>query len=215
MRHAKKLIAGALVGAPQHVAARQPRQINPTTVEIVNKIFLELQAIFPAWRQAWPDADALAAAKRSWVRALAAAGINRIEQIRYGLAQCRLSGSSFAPSVGQFIGWCTPTPEALGLPSSRDAYRQATRIAHPTASSDDVHPAVYHAACEVGLYELTQLPELQSWRLFERAYRLTVQMLMAGQPLREVPKGLPEQVRLSTPEVGRRALKNLREMLVS
>jgi hypothetical protein len=212
MRDAKNLITSAMA-APVRPVAEAPRQIDPATVEVVNKLFFELQAIFPAWRQAWPDDKALAAAKRSWVRAFVAAGINRIEQIRYGLAQCRLSGSDFAPSVGRFIEWCTPTPELLGLPAVRDAYREACRIAHPSASADGVHPAVYHAATEVGFWELANLSEQQSRKLFERVYGAVVQMVLNGQPLREVPKALPERVSVSTPEVGRSALAGLRDAL--
>lgn len=213
MKSMKDLIPGA-VGSNAYVpAAAVPRKIDNATVEVVNRLFLELQAIFPAWRQAWPDDKALAAAKRSWIKGFAAAGINSLEQIRYGLEQCRLSGCDFAPSVGKFIQWCRPTPELLGLPSADAAYRAACRIAHPAADRSGVHPAVYHAACETGFYELASLPEEKSRRLFERAYELTVQMVLNGQPLREIPKALPEKVSVSNPAAGRAALAALRQML--
>lgn len=213
MRAAQSLIPAAL-GSKAAEAKSQPRRIDPATAEVVNKLFAELQAIFPAWRQAWPDDRSLAAAKRSWIKGFAAAGINSLEQIRYGLEQCRLSGCDFAPSVGRFIQWCRPTPELLGLPSADAAYRAACRIAHPAADRSGVHPAVYHAACETGFYELASLPEEKSRRLFERAYELTVQMIMSGQPLREIPKALPEMVSIQTPEVARAALAAIRQRLV-
>ncbi len=212
MRETRDLISSAM-SAPAQAAPKAARKLDPATVDVVNDLFIELQAIFPAWRRAWPDDKSLAAAKRSWVRAFVASGIDRIEQIRFGLAQCRVSGSDFAPSVGRFIEWCAPTPEQLGLPATRDAYREACRIAHPTASADGVHAAVYHAATEVGFWELANLPEQKSYKLFERVYGAVVQMVLGGKPLREVPKALPPSVSVCTPEVGRAALAGLRSSL--
>jgi len=213
MKSVKDLIPGAVGSNACVPAAAAPRKIDNATVEVVNRLFLELQAIFPAWRQAWPDDKALAAAKRSWIKGFAAAGINSLEQIRYGLEQCRLSGCDFAPSVGKFIQWCRPTPELLGLPSVEQAYRAACRIAHPAADRTRVHQAVYHAACETGFYELNSLPEEKSRRLFGRAYGITVQAILEGKPLREIPKALPERVSVRNPAAAQATLDAIRKML--
>ena len=37
------------------------KQLDSGTTEVVNALFKELQAIFPAWKQAWPDDEALKA----------------------------------------------------------------------------------------------------------------------------------------------------------
>lgn len=217
MRAVQALTAGIRAGAalpPIPVAATTlPRQVDPATVEVVNRLFVELQAIFPAWRQAWPDDKALAAAKRSWIKGFAAAGITSLEQIRFGLEQCRLYGGDFIPSVGKFIVWCRPTPESLGLPTPARAFREACRNAHPAAAARWSHEAVHHAACETGFHELRSLPEDRSRVLFERAYAVTVRMLLAGEPLREIPKALPASVSVSTPEVGKAALSALRRQV--
>ena len=216
MRAVQALTAGIRAGAalpPIPVAATLPRQADPATVEVVNRLFVELQAIFPAWRQAWPDDKALAAAKRSWIKGLAAAKITRLEQVRFGLEQCRLDGGDFIPSVGKFVARCRPTPESLGLPSPARAFREACANAHPAAEQRWSHEAVYHAACETGFHELRNLPEDKSRVLFERAYALTVRMLLAGEPLREIPKALPERVSVRTEAVGRAALAALRRQV--
>lgn len=215
MRAVQALTAGIHAGAalpPIPVAATLPRQVDPATVEVVNRLFVELQAIFPAWRQAWPDDKALAAAKRSWIKGFAAAGITSLEQIRFGLEQCRLYGGDFIPSVGKFIAWCRP-PESLGLPTPARAFREACANAHPAATARWSHEAVHHAACETGFHELRSLPEGKSRVLFERAYAVTVRMLLAGEPLREIPKALPASVSVSTPEVGKAALSALRRQV--
>ena len=214
MRAIREIIPAATAGNRPVQDAPKPAGIDSATAAVVNRLFAELQSIFPAWRQAWPDKPALDAAKRTWVKAFMAAKLSTLEQIRYGIERCRLSGSDFAPSAGKFIEWCRPTPEALGLPEPAKAYRQACALAHPAADRTGVHRAVYHAACEAGFYELAHLPEAKSRALFERAYERTVQMLLAGEPLREIPKALPAQATAQrTEQVARDALDNLKRAL--
>ncbi len=212
MRNVKDLIPSATSG--NHVAVAEPvtapRAIDQGTASVVNKLFVELQSIFPAWKQAWPTTEALDAAKKSWIKGFMAAGINSLEQIRFGIQQCRKSGGDFAPSVGRFIRWCEPTPEMMGLPDAAKAYREACANAHPAANRQWSHPAVHHAACETGFYELASLPEERSRKLFDRNYAITVRMVMTGETLREIPLALPETVTVCTPEVGLAAIAALR-----
>lgn len=180
---------------------------------VVNKLFAELRAIFPAWKSAWPTDKDLERAKRTWVKAFVSSSLTRLEQIRFGLEQCRKAETDFIPSVGKFISWCQPSAEILGLPSVGAAYREACRNAHPAAKPNWSHPAVYHAACQAGLYELANLPERDSRQIFERAYSVTVRAVLAGEALPDIPKALPKRVAVVTPEVGRGALAALRKTL--
>lgn len=213
MKNVKDLIPSATSGnnVAQLKPVPKPRTIDQGTASVVNKLFVELQSIFPAWKQAWPTTEALDAAKKSWIKGFMDAGINTIEQIQYGVEQCRRSGDPFAPSVGQFVKWCKPTPEMLGMPDADKAYREACANAHPAASRNWSHPAVHHAACETGFYELASLTEERSRKLFERNYSITVAMVLAGEPLREIPLALPETVTVRTEEVGRAALEGLKK----
>ncbi|MBV2132030.1 hypothetical protein KRX52_04365 [Pseudomonas sp. MAP12] len=132
-------------------------------------------------------------------------------QIANGLAGLVERGDEWPPSAPDFRKLCEgASPEALGLPSTSAAYREACRNSHPAADQRWSHPAVHHAACEVGFSELRSLPEEKSRLLFERAYAVTVRMLLAGEVLREIPKALPASVSVSTPEVGQAALAALR-----
>lgn len=136
------------------------------------------------------------------------------QQIAEGLAALVARGDEWPPSAPDFRNLCTgASPEALGLPAVEKAYREACRNAHPAADQRWSHPAVHHAACETGFHELRSLSEEKSRKLFERAYAVTVRMLLAGEPLREIPKALPESVSVSTPEVGRAALAALRRQV--
>lgn len=214
MKTVQSLIPAALSGKNvAHAAAEASRAIDLGTAEVVNKLFAELQCIFPAWKQAWPDAAALDAAKKSWIKGFMSAGINSLEQIRFGIQQCRKHGGDFAPSVGKFIGWCQPTAEMLGLPSADKAYREATTNAHPSVTNAKwSHAAVYHAANETGFHNLNTLSADASRKLFDRNYAITVRMVIAGEPLKALPLALPEKVDARrTPEVAKSALEALRK----
>ncbi|MFJ4589084.1 replication protein P [Pseudomonas moraviensis] len=170
----------------------QPKQLPPGTAEVVNALFKELQAIFPAWKQAWPDDVALKAAKRSWIKAFLAAGINELEQIRYGLQNCRQIGGDFAPSVGKFIKWCQPTPEMLGIPSHDKAFREALENSHPSrfGARNWSHAAVRHAALQCELHNLGDLIPEKASKVFDRAYDITIRRLVQGLPLEDIAVGI-------------------------
>ena len=152
--------------------------VDDDTAEVVERLFRQLQAIFPAHKQAWPDDKALAAAMRSWTKGFMAAGIRTLEQIRYGIEQCRKSGSPFAPSVGQFIGWCKPGPEAFGLPASADAWVEALMGVYS-------HEGVKIAAIATGLFDLRCAKQEDKGlrERFDRNYAVVIRRAQEGQPL--------------------------------
>lgn len=174
------------------VALVQPKQLPPGTADVVNALFKELQAIFPAWKQAWPDDDSLKAAKRSWIKAFIVAGINQLDQIRYGLQNCRQIGGDFAPSVGKFIKWCQPTPELLGIPSHDKAFREALENSHPSRFGDRTwsHAAVRHAALQCEVHNLGDLIPEKASKVFDRAYDITIRRLVQGLPLEDIALGI-------------------------
>lgn len=190
-----------------------PLKADSGTVQVINALFRELMAIFPAWKQAWPDQEAINAAKATWTKAFMAEKITKIEQIRFGIEQCRKVGSDFAPSVGKFITLCQPTPEMLGIPALDAAFREACRNAHPAMAGQATwsHDAVWHAAKEAGFESLNRLETSLAKKLFERNYVITVRRLVDGLPLQKMPLALPARAEgRRTPEVGNRALAELR-----
>ncbi|PCR94882.1 Replication protein P [Pseudomonas fluorescens] len=192
-----------------------PVKADPGTVQVINSLFRELMAIFPAWKQAWPDKEATSAAKATWTKAFMAEKITTIEQIRFGIEQCRKLGSDFAPSVGKFINLCQPTPEMLGLPPLETAFREACRNVHPSMAGQAnwSHDAIWHTAKESGFESLNRLETSLARKLFERNYVITVRRLIDGLPLQKMPLALPARVDgRRTPEVGNKALADLRAM---
>lgn len=214
MKQVSEVTLQQALAAGRKAPKAQPQSLDLEAQQVVVSLFRELKAIFPAWRNAWPSGDDEAAARRSWIKAFAAAGLRNLDQIRYGVERCRQSASPFMPSVGEFIQWCQPTPEMLGCPSVEQAFLQACQLAHPAADQRGVHPAVWHAACEAGLNALRNLPENRSKPLFERAYLITLRMVERGEKLRSIPKALPKSVHVpASPEKQRDAVAKMRHEL--
>lgn len=182
MKRANQMVEGAsraLATTQRLPAAVAPLGVvDDQTGAIVEKIFRQLQAIFPAWKQAWPDDKALKAAQRSWTKGFMDARISNIDQVRYGIEECRRSGSPFAPSIGQFIGWCTPGPEAFGMPAISEAWMEALMATYS-------HEGVKIAAIATGLFDLRAAKQEDKGlrQRFDHNYAVVIRRAQEGQPL--------------------------------
>ncbi len=155
-----------------------PVVVSLETAEVVNDLFRRLRGIFPAWRQAWPSTEALAAAKEEWIKEFAAEGIRTIEQIEFGIEKCRKLKKPFAPSVGEFIAMCQPTPEDFGMPAPAAAWVEALLGVYS-------HDGVKIAAVATGLFDLraAQQSDKGLQARFDRAYEIVLRRAKEGQPL--------------------------------
>lgn len=208
--------AGEFIGAGEPLRQAQTDEANSTLVTAINNLFKELRSIRSAWRQAWPDKETYQASKRQWFQAFLEEGICTQGQIDFGMTQVRKQPGDFIPSPGQFIEWCKPTPEMLGLPPLAAAHREACRNAHPGMAGQGKwsHDAVWHTAKECGFESLNKLDTSLSLKLFERNYTITIRRLLAGLPLQSMPKALPARAEGKvTPEVGKDALARMRAKL--
>lgn len=95
--------------------------INDFAKGIIDKVFNQLEVIFPAWKQAWTDESKKASAKMEWTKAFIENDISTIEQIQYGFKKARQADTDFLPSCGKFVSWCCPSPEDMGYPSEERA----------------------------------------------------------------------------------------------
>ena len=188
---------------------------NQDSAKVVNKIFDVLQGIFTAHRHAWPSGDVFEQAKREWLKAFIENDISDLNRIRFGIKKMRLMTSAFVPTVGQFIEWCTPSPEALGLPSLQKAYEEACRLAPPYVKQRNwSHDAVFHAAQETGLYFISNNSKDKSYPMFKYNYEQAINMLMNGEKLREIPKAITKKNHIIVDGIefeliGRNAVSNI------
>ena len=157
----------------------------------------------------------------AWAAALG--GLNG-QQIAVGLAALTTAEDEqlrkWPPSAPEFRSLCeNRNPEAFGLPSEDQAYREACRRAHPAGPAlEDAwsHPAVCHAALETGFHNLATLKAEASRKLFARNYQAACRMVMDGKPLKSIPLGLPDPYSVSsvrTEEGGRQGLASIRAAL--
>lgn len=170
-----------LMAAATNLPAVEPAQaiaVSPETTEVVNALFRKLRGIFPAWRQAWPSTEALNAAKEEWIKGFADEGIRSLEQIEFGIQNCRKAKKPFAPSVGEFIAMCVQTPEDFGMPSVPDAWLEALLGMYS-------HEAVRLAANATGLFDLRAAKQEDKGlrQRFDRNYEVILRRAQAGQPL--------------------------------
>lgn len=123
-----------------------------------------------------------------------------------------------------FTGWfsfpafrelCRMTPADLGLPTAREAMREACNAPYPKDQYQWSHPAVYLAGVAVGWYDMQHKSENELLPIYERAYEQLVRRVMSGDKLSlPVRKALPESVFVpASPEKARSTLNSIKELL--
>lgn len=189
MQHISNVIDLDRVKEQKSQESSNPEQ----TARVVNLLFKELRAIFPAFKQAWPTEEEYITAKKSWVKAFQASGINTIEQIRYGLRRCRLSGKDFVINSGLFIQWCNPTPEDFNFPSVDEAFkisilinRQFSDYAHEDKRVDSV---IRHALNQIDRVAYRSMSLAKAKSTFEHYYAVSIRQFMKGE-LNTIPAAL-------------------------
>ncbi|MCG3743112.1 hypothetical protein EXA18_06365 [Vibrio cincinnatiensis] len=193
MKSIADLASGFKPSVAHHAGgSKEPAASVPTSaVVLVNNLFAELQVIFPAWRLAFPTQAALDNAKRTWTLALFENGIHHGTQIKAGLRKARASGSPHMPSVGQFMSWCRPSAEDLGLPSIEQAFAMIgiMRYSDTRQKMPDVVQAAFN---QIQHWDLTHLTEKELFPIFKSHYQKLIEKLSRGEDISYLcPMALP------------------------
>jgi hypothetical protein len=187
------------------------------TAKLVNLLLDQLRSIYPAWKQAWTSGEQYQRTKKVWTEALIEARISDWALIERGLGRCRQEGVAFIPSVGQFISYCWPTPEELGMPSEEDAYREALYFSHPSMAGQEQwsHIGVFNAVFKVRRETLISQTSPEAARLrFAKSYHDVCIAICRGEQLVEPLVALPAEVsRKGDPATAKSALDTMRQML--
>lgn len=171
-------------------------------------LWLQMTRIYGhKWISAFGDRD-----DGTWLRGLRGLGP---EELAHGLRKCCLSGHAWPPSLPQFRALCMPVMEDFGLPGADQAYREVTDALGHWEEHQWSHPAVFHAAQEVGGWNMANLPESRSRTLFERAYEIVTRRVLEGERFSApVPQGLPKKVSVrSSRETARRHIERIGRLL--
>lgn len=95
------------------------------------------------------------------------------EGVAHGLRKCVAKGLGWPPTLPEFREMCGLSPEELGLPSVDEAYVAACLC-------DWSHPIVWHAAQQVGNFELRSMPERTMKPRFAKVYARLVSEAIDG-----------------------------------
>lgn len=95
--------------------------IPSNAVRLIDRMFVRLKSIFPAWKHAFDSEIEYNETKQVWLEELFKAGVVNPRSLKRGLDLAAKSESPFFPSVGQFITWCQfEDYHALGLPTAEE-----------------------------------------------------------------------------------------------
>ena len=115
------------------------------------------------------------------------------QQLAAGLERARTFTGYF--SFPAFREMCRSRPSDLGMPEAHAAYLEAARSDGQRDQIRWSHPAVYHAACETGWFELRTMTERECFPLYRRNYEIMIQRVLSGEQLdMPVQKALPEKI---------------------
>lgn len=188
-----------VIDAFQPTADRQQgadkAQLLRDSAPMVNRIFDQILIACPAYR---PNDEELRRAKKVWMMALVDGGIRSDEELARGIRKLRLNDKPFLVSPGQFVAWCQPSPEDMGLPGVEDAYQEACRHAHDVHGADRrqvwSHPAVRAAGLAAGWFLLRSSEAKVGFPVYQRAYLKLVEQLRGGAVLDAPQLPSPDQV---------------------
>jgi hypothetical protein len=170
-------------------------KLNAEAVKVINEAFTELQGIFSAWKQSFPDAEILGAGKRQFTKALIDNGITMREQLENGLYYARRSGSPYWPDLEKIVEWCRMPAALDGIPTAIDSYEEFCKKCHALDSAGFSHVIVRLAGVDAGTWEMRNLPRDKSFPLYKRSYDVLIRRVKNGEIVGEtVAPGLPEEV---------------------
>lgn len=180
----RQALEGELMNTPKPTH----ESISKDAAKVVNLLFKQLKAVYPAWRNAFPTDEEFEYAKKTWTMAFIENSISTIDQIKQGTRRARKSGSPFWPSVGEFIALCKPEDSELGIPDFEEAWQEAgTRNPLSARWSSGL---VYQAAKATGFYKLRNEPEVNTKPIFKKHFeRLAAEIRNgADMPAKPIPR---------------------------
>ena len=136
-------------------------------VEAINECFELLRINYQhLYFSAFPEMDAVNAAKRLWLESLSAFSPNTIRQAIQELVK----QSDFLPTISRVIKQCVKITSTSQLPDARSAYIEACNAASPKKNHHWSHPAVYYAGKLSHWFFLESSDEAAAFPVFKHHY---------------------------------------------
>ncbi len=181
-KHISKIDALSSIGSEP-----EPERINSLSCSIVDKIFAMFFALCRGFDKLYAEKSRLQAEKQIWFIYFTQHGITTLKQVEFGINKLQASTYNLPPSLGQFISWCTPTNEELGLPDTDQAYKEACLNSHFGVKEKNwTHKLVRHAWKLTGAYFLSTSARSVSFPVFERNYEIAIREWRQGKQIDEI-----------------------------
>ena len=85
---------------------QEENSFDKKTMELVDLLFNDLLAAFPAFQQAWPNQEIFNTAKRIWTAVFIKENFKDAEAIKRGILEMASQTNPFVPTAGQFMEMC-------------------------------------------------------------------------------------------------------------
>jgi hypothetical protein len=211
---ARGIAASTRTSATLPGQTEEGRRADPERIEAINQVFALFRLNYHnQYYAAFPDAGQLKQIKRLWLESLADYSV---EQILRG-AKHALETCEYLPTLKRMHDCCEESLTAAGLPSARDAYKEACNAPSPRRAQRWSHPAVYLAGADTGWFLLSHHSERETWPLFRERYLAYCTRVARGDVLALPAAGAASEEAASAPaaalpaEEQRERLRALRE----
>lgn len=164
--------------------------------DVVNKLFAFFYGICRGFEKQYHDPKRLNIEKTQWIRAFMDVGLNTLEKIQLGVKKCRIESPINTPTIGQFIKWCNPEPQDIGLPTLEQAYEISIHINRQFSdykpSCQKTYSVIRHVIDQIGSMEFRSMKAERAFKTFERYYPIACNQFVEGK-LKEIPKAITEK----------------------
>lgn len=190
MEHISNLVNTSSLNVKRE-ESKYETELDLHVMDIVNKLFGFFYGICRGFEKQYRDPKRLNLEKTQWVRAFMDVGFNTLEKIQLGIKKCRIESPINTPTIGQFIKWCTPEPQDVGLPPIEQAYEIAIHINRqfsdykPTCQK--TYSVIRHVIDQIGPMQFRSMKAENAFKTFERYYPIVCKQFVEGR-LEEIPK---------------------------
>mgnify|MGYP000972960128 FL=1 len=197
-------------------SAVKKSNIPDNAVRLIDRMFIRLKSIFPAWKQAFASEAEYNETKQVWLEELFKAGVVNPQSLKRGLDLAAKSESPFFPSVGQFITWCEfENYHELGLPTPEEL---SSRIQKYFGYAKDPHNFKFRSRAEY--YLLKTIYDgygKKKWEDCQKAMPKilaeVVEKARTGFEFPQIPELLEQKPKVIPPEVSKNGVAKIKEIM--
>jgi hypothetical protein len=161
-------------------------------IQAINESFELLRINYQhLYFSAYPELDAVNAAKRLWQESLSQFSPEVIKSATLEI----IKQSDFLPTISKIIQQCVKLSTSNLLPDVHDAYIEACNAGTPKQNFSWSHSAVYYAGKQSNWYFLASNDEAIAFPVFKNHYEKLYQRVMNGESLPAIEQlSLPQTI---------------------